>query len=284
MDIKASAVGEPSANLTATNSARVSVNIVGVRLHPMQFASAVDLMEQWISQGRPRYVLFPGSDMLAASQRNPRQRAILNAADLTATDGMMLVRLCRWLGARDAERVYGPDVMLELCRRSAGKGHRHFFYGGAPGVAEELVARLQKRFSGLLVAGTYAPPFRRLSEGEFADVTRLINDSGADIIWVGLSTPKQEIWIADARSKLNAPLVLGVGAAFDFHAGSARQAPQWVRSAGGEWLFRLCAEPRRLWRRYTLQLARFLGLFVLQISGLRQFPLDQSSADEEALA
>ena len=276
-----SGIGNPPANPTERPSLRKSVNIVGVRLHPMQFSSAVDLMEQWISEGNPRYALFPGSDMLAASQHNPRQRAILNAADFTATDGMMLVRLCRWFGAAQAERVYGPDVMLELCRRSANRGYRHFFYGGAPGVAEKLVARLQEQFPGLSVAGTYAPPFRALSEGEFADVIRLINNSRADIIWVGLSTPKQEIWIADARSKLHAPLVLGVGAAFDFHAGSARQAPQWIRSAGGEWLFRLCTEPRRLWRRYTLQLAEFLGLLALQVSGLRRFPIGQASGDEK---
>ncbi len=276
-----SAIGNPPTNLIDLKSLRESVNIVGVRLHPMRFSSAVDLMEQWISERNPRYALFPGSDMLAASRHNPRQRAILNAADLTATDGMMLVRLCRWFGSPQAERVYGPDVMLELCRRSANKGYRHFFYGGAPGVAEKLVGRLKERFPGLAIAGTYAPPFRPLSEVEFADVIRLINNSRADIIWVGLSTPKQEIWISEARSSLHAPLVLGVGAAFDFHAGSARQAPQWIRSAGGEWLFRLCTEPRRLWRRYTLRLAEFLGLLVLQVSGLRQFPIAQASVDEE---
>jgi len=279
-----SGIGKPPANLPELDTLRESVNIVGVRLHPMQFTSAVDLMEHWISEGNPRYVLFPGSDMLAASQRNSRQRAILNAADFTATDGMMLVRLCRWFGATHAERVYGPDVMLELCRRSADKGYSHFFYGGAPGVAGKLVARLQERYPGLSVAGTYTPPFRPLSEGEFADVVRLINNSKADIIWVGLSTPKQEIWIADARPSLHAPLVLGVGAAFDFHAGSVRQAPQWVRSVGGEWLFRLCTEPRRLWRRYTLQLAEFLGLLVLQVSGLRQFPIGQTSREEKSTA
>ncbi len=276
-----SGIGNPAANPIELQSLRKSVNIVGVRLHPMQFSSAVDLMEQWVAEGNPRYALFPGSDMLAASQHNPRQRAILNAADFTATDGMMLVRLCRWFGADQAERVYGPDVMLELCRRSASKGYRHFFYGGAPGVAEKLVARLQEQFPGLSVAGTYAPPFRSLSEGEFADVIRLINNSRADIVWVGLGTPKQEIWIADARSSLHAPLVLGVGAAFDFHAGSARQAPQWVRAAGGEWLFRLCTEPRRLWRRYTLQLAEFLGLLALQVTGLRKFPIGRASGDEK---
>jgi len=250
----------------------------------MRYRAAVDLMERWISERLPRIVLFPGSDMLAACQENPRQRAIFNRADLLATDGMMLVRVCRWLGAAHAERVYGPDVMLELCKRSARSKYRHFFYGGAPQVTEKLVARLQGMFPNLPVAGFYSPPFRPLSEVEMSDAIRLINDSGADIVWVGLSTPKQELWIAEARSNLRAPLLLGVGAAFDFHSGTIRQAPPWIRSVGREWLFRLCAEPRRLWRRYTLRLIHFLALLTMQVLGFRQFPIHRDREEVEIAA
>ena len=249
------------------------VNILGVRLHPMRFTAAVDLMEQWIAERLPRILCFPGSDMLAACQRNDRQRTALNNADVTLTDGMMLARLCRLFGAAHAERVYGPDVMLELCRRSPERGYRHFFYGGAPGVAETLAARLQAQFPGLRIVGTCSPPYRPLSESEIAEDMRLINDSQADVVWIGLGTPKQEIWMTDNRSRLHAPLLLGVGAAFDFHAGNLRQAPRWVRAAGFEWFFRLCTQPRRLFKRYIVQLAQFLGLLTLQIGGLREFPI-----------
>jgi N-acetylglucosaminyldiphosphoundecaprenol N-acetyl-beta-D-mannosaminyltransferase len=258
---------------------RPFVNILGVRLHPMRFTAAVDLMERWIGERLPRILCFPGSDMLAACQRNARQRTALNNADLTLTDGMMLVRLCRWFGAAHAERVYGPDVMLELCRRSPARGYRHFFYGGAPGVAATLAARLQEQFPGLRVVGTYSPPYRPLSESEIAEDMRLINDSQADVVWIGLGTPKQEIWMTANRSRLRAPLLLGVGAAFDFHAGNLRQAPRWVRAAGGEWLFRLCTQPRRLWKRYIVQLAQFLGLLTLQIGRLREFPIHAVSVE-----
>ena len=256
------------------------VNILGVRLHPMRFTAAVDLMEQWIAERLPRILCFPGSDMLAACQRNDRQRTALNNADVTLTDGMMLARLCRLFGAAHAERVYGPDVMLELCRRSPERGYRHFFYGGAPGVAETLAARLQEQFPGLRVVGTCSPPYRALSESEIAEDMRLINDSQADVVWIGLGTPKQEIWMTDNRSRLRAPLLLGVGAAFDFHAGNLRQAPRWVRAAGFEWFFRLCTQPRRLFKRYIVQLAQFLGLLTLQIGGLREFPIRAVSVGE----
>jgi N-acetylglucosaminyldiphosphoundecaprenol N-acetyl-beta-D-mannosaminyltransferase len=244
----------------------------------------VDLMERWIREGFPRSVCFPGSDMLAACQRNSRMRSALNAADLIATDGMMLVRVCRWLGAPYAERVYGPDVMLELCRRSPQAGYRHFFYGASPGVAETLAARLQKQFPGLSIVGTYSPPYRPLSEAELTEDIRRINDRNADVVWVSLGTPKQELWMAATRSRLDAPLVLGVGAAFDFHAGTVRQAPRWVRSAGGEWFFRLCAEPRRLWKRYCFQLVHFLGLLSLQVAGMRRFPLNAMGSEKSEWA
>ena len=194
----------------------------------------------------------------------------------------MLVRLCRLFGAAHAERVYGPDVMLELCRRSPDRGYRHFFYGGAPGVAETLAARLQEQFPGLCVVGTCSPPFRPLSESELAEDIRLINDSHADVVWIGLGTPKQELWMADNRSRLRAPLLLGVGAAFDFHAGIRSSGPAVGARGRFEWFFRLCTQPRRLWRRYIVQLAQFLGLLTLQIGGLRQFPIRVTAKSESA--
>jgi N-acetylglucosaminyldiphosphoundecaprenol N-acetyl-beta-D-mannosaminyltransferase len=252
-------------------TARKRINIIGVGVHAMPFTTAIELLELWIAERRPRVVLFPGSDILASCRWDLRQRAIFNSADLTATDGMMLVRICRWFGASATERVYGPDVMLELCRRSEFTGYRHFFYGGSPEVIEKLQARFQE-----ICVGAYSPPFRELSSAELTAIRAKIETSGADIVWVGLGTPKQEFWISENRDHISAPLMLGVGAAFDFLAGAKPQAPEWIRSAGGEWLFRLYMEPRRLWRRYLIQVLCFLGFLLLQITGLQKFSIDDS--------
>jgi N-acetylglucosaminyldiphosphoundecaprenol N-acetyl-beta-D-mannosaminyltransferase len=172
-------------------------------------------------------------------------------------------------------RVYGPDLMRHVCELSAGTGARHFMYGGAPGVPEELGRRLAEAFPGLDVVGAHSPPFRALSQTETSNIARLINASNADIVWVGLSTPKQERWIESVREQLHVKVMLSVGAAFDFHTGRVRQAPGWMQSRGLEWLYRLAQEPRRLWRRYAYNNPIFLGLAFLQITGLKQFPFDE---------
>jgi len=254
------------------------VNIIGVGVHPLKFAAAIDLLAGWLSASIPRIVVFPGSDILAAANNNPEYREILNKADLTATDGMMLVRLCKWFGCAEAERVYGPDVMLALCERSIQPRWRHFFFGGAPGVADELASRLSQRYPGLQIAGTYSPPFRPLADHEEATIIDQINETHADILWVGLGAEKQVFWMANNRSALNPTLLLGVGAAFDFHSGTTRQAPRWIRSAGGEAIFRVLVEPRRLGRRYILGSAYFLMLVLTQISRMREFPIGPEKA------
>jgi N-acetylglucosaminyldiphosphoundecaprenol N-acetyl-beta-D-mannosaminyltransferase len=163
--------------------------------------------------------------------------------------------------------------MLACCGRSGGRSHRHFFYGGLPGVADRLAERLRRRFPALEVVGTYSPPFHPLSEPEARAIMLLINAADPDIVWVGLSTPKQERWMAANRSELKAPVLIGVGAAFDFHAGLKCQAPRWMQRAGLEWLFRLLSEPRRLWRRYLVNNPTFLWNVLLQATGARRFDL-----------
>ena len=171
---------------------------------------------------------------------------------------MPLVWLSRARGFGYVNRVYGPDLMLALCERSLSKGYRHFLYGGAPGVPEKLAENLKRRFPGLDVVGTYSPPFRPLTHEEDERVVRMINEAGPDIVWVGLSTPKQERWMAGHIGRLEAPVLIGVGAAFDFHSGVKRQAPRWMQRSGLEWLFRLLTEPRRLWRRYLIYNSLFV--------------------------
>src|SRR5258708_56136 len=187
---------------------------------------------------------------------------------------MPLVWLSWRHGFKDAGRVYGPDLMLKLCERSQKTGHRHFFYGGAPGVADLLVSKLQVRFPGLRVAGTHSPPMRGVDAEEDRDVLDAINRSAADIIWVGLGTPKQDYWVARHRVSLTGPALIAVGAAFDFHAGLVRQAPRWMQRNGLEWLFRLLQEPRRLADRYLVYNPLFVISVLLQLTKFRIYRLD----------
>ena len=204
-------------------------------------------------------------------------RKIYNESGLTTPDGMPLVWLCRLSGCKNVDRVYGPDLMLALCEHSATKGYSHFFYGGATGVPARLSDVLQRRFPGLQVRGTYSPPFHSLSQEEDLEIVRMINDANPDVVWVGLGAPKQELWMAEHRELLRAPVLIGVGAAFDFHAGGKKQAPYWMQRSGLEWLFRLLSEPKRLWKRYIYDNPRFVILILLQALGLRHYSLEMES-------
>jgi N-acetylglucosaminyldiphosphoundecaprenol N-acetyl-beta-D-mannosaminyltransferase len=244
-------------------------DVLGVHVCASTFSNAVATLASWVETGRREYVTFTGVHGVMEAQRDEALLKIHNAAGFVACDGMPLVWSCRSAGYRDAERVYGPDAMLALTERAAARGWRVFFYGGKPGTAESLAARLGERFPGLQVAGMYSPPFRELTAAEIDAEIEMINASEADLVWVGLSTPKQERWMAARRNALDAALLLGVGAAFDFHAGHVRQAPAWVQRCGLEWLFRLGMEPRRLWRRYL----RNNPAFVWNIARTRPTPL-----------
>jgi N-acetylglucosaminyldiphosphoundecaprenol N-acetyl-beta-D-mannosaminyltransferase len=188
---------------------------------------------------------------------------------MVTPDGMAIVWLLRLMGHRNVQRVYGPDLMLAACERSLETGWKHFFYGGGPDVAQDLRRRLEERFPSLAIAGTYTPPFRPLTPDEDRAVIEQIRASGADIVWVGISTPKQERWMAEHVGKVGAPVLIGVGAAFDFLSGHKPQAPRWMQRSGLEWLFRLCTEPRRLWRRYA-EYPLFAALVAAQLLGLRR--------------
>jgi N-acetylglucosaminyldiphosphoundecaprenol N-acetyl-beta-D-mannosaminyltransferase len=244
-----------------------AANILGVGVSAINMDTTLHTIDGWISRGESHYVCVTGVHGVMESWRDERLRRIHNAAGLVVPDGMPLVWLSRAMGFRQVERVYGPDLMLALCERSARRGYSQFFYGGAPDVAEKLKSRLQSRFPGLQVAGIFSPPFRALSREEDCAVVERINAAAPDIVWVGISTPKQEIWMSEHRARLNAPILIGVGAAFDFNGGLKRQAPRWMQNSGLEWLFRLASEPTRLWRRYLLNNPTFLWLVLLQAFG-----------------
>ena len=226
-------------------------HVLGVGVHALDLAQARDLIVTAARERPPgAYVCFCDVNSVSCARRDPAHLAALNNAFLTTPDGMPLVWLGRRAGHRAIGRVYGPDLLLAVCAATAGTGLTHFFYGAAPGTADALASQLQARFPGLTVAGTHTPPFRELTVDETAALETTIRTLRPDFFWVGLSTPKQEKFMAAFAPRLDAGVMLGVGAAFDFLSGRIRQAPRWMQRSGLEWLFRLCTEPRRLGPRY----------------------------------
>jgi N-acetylglucosaminyldiphosphoundecaprenol N-acetyl-beta-D-mannosaminyltransferase len=238
--------------------ARARVDVLGVGVSAIDMDQAVAEIGRWVTEREQHYVCVTGVHGVMESQRDPDLRHIHNASGLTTPDGMPMVWAGHRAGATHMRRVYGPDLMLELCALAAERGWSSFFYGGAEGVPEQLAERLAARFPGLRVAGCWSPPFRPLTPEEDDEVVRRINEAAPDLVWVGLSTPKQERWMAAHAGRLHASALLGVGAAFDMHAGRLPQAPPWMQHSGLEWLYRLVREPRRLWRRYLVNNPRFV--------------------------
>lgn len=233
--------------------------LLGVGVSATRFEETLqELLDAPQSQQRKR-VHFCSVHTLVESSTNPDLYAELQDAEVVAPDGMPLVWAGRLRGIA-VQRFCGPDVMPELIDRSREYGQSHFFYGGAEGVPEQLAEAFSERYPGLLVAGTYSPPFRELSQEEDAAVVERINSSNADYVWVGLGSPKQDLWIADHWERLEASVLLAVGAAFDFHTDRSRRAPRWMQRTGLEWLFRLLSEPGRLWKRYTVVNLTFIYL------------------------
>jgi N-acetylglucosaminyldiphosphoundecaprenol N-acetyl-beta-D-mannosaminyltransferase len=257
-----------------TNDRPARVNVLGVGLSAINLDTAVQYVTQALREKQKGYVCVTGVHGVSEAQSDPSFRAILNGAFLNTPDGMPMVWMGRLQGFGYMGRVYGPDLMLRLCAISAESGFKHFFYGGGPGVAEELKQRLETRFPGLQIVGTYTPPFRPLNSDEERQLIECVRALQPDMFWVGLSTPKQEKFMAQYCQKLDATLFFGVGAAFDFHAGRVRQAPYWMQRGGLEWLFRLWCEPRRLWKRYFKNNPLFVGRAFLQLTGLRPYSID----------
>ena len=243
--------------------------ILGVGLSPVSMEQALARIEGWIARREATYVCLAPVHSLMDCQEDEALRGVFNASGMTTPDGMPLVWYLRARGHRHVERVYGPDLMLAMCARSQARGYRHYFYGGTQETLDALIAGLRARFPDLVVAGAYAPPFRPLTPEEDEEVCGRLRKAEADIVWVGLGAPKQEYWMAAHAGRVGAPVLIGVGAAFDFLSGRKRQAPRWVQRGGLEWLFRLTQEPRRLWPRYR-RYPRFVFLLAAQMLGIRR--------------
>jgi N-acetylglucosaminyldiphosphoundecaprenol N-acetyl-beta-D-mannosaminyltransferase len=256
------------------------VNVLGVGVSAIDPAMAIATIARWIAERDARFVTITGVHGVMESQRDEELRRIHNRAGLVTPDGMPLVWVSRLRGHRRVRRVYGPDLMLAVCQHSLEAGWRHYLYGGGDGVPELLAERLRERFPGLRIVGTCSPPFRPLTADEDAELVERIDAAVPDIVWVGLSTPKQERWMDAHVGRLQAPVLIGVGAAFDFHAGLKRQAPRWMQRGGLEWFYRLLSEPRRLWRRYLRSNPLFIGSILLQALGLRRYSLQDGTEEQ----
>ena len=253
------------------------VNILGVGVTALTMKSALDQSELLLNQQQSEhqdqrgYICVTGVHGIMEAQTDVRFRDILNNSFLTTPDGMPTVWLGKLRGFGHMTRVYGPDYMLGLCERSVARGYRHFLYGGKPGVAEELREELVRRFPGLQIVGTYSPPFRPLNSEEEQALAAQLQALNVDVLWCGLSTPKQERFMAAYSKVLPVKLMVGVGAAFDLLSGNLDESPDWMKKAGLQWLFRLVKEPRRLWRRYLVNNPRFLWYTFLQLTRIRRY-------------
>ena len=246
---------------------RSSFDLLGVRINAQSFAGMLERVLRAPDTGERMSVHFATAHSLVEGKDRPDLRAAL-AAGVVEPDGMPLV----WMGRRagvEVERVCGPDFLPALVEAGVPLDRSHYFYGGAEGVPARLAARLARRFPGLRVAGAYSPPYRELSVDEDREVVARINAACPDYVWVGLGAPKQDLWVAAHRDVLDAPVLLAVGAAFDFHAGTRRRAPRWMQRMGVEWVYRLLSEPRRLAGRYLIGNIRFVRFVLADRRGRR---------------
>jgi N-acetylglucosaminyldiphosphoundecaprenol N-acetyl-beta-D-mannosaminyltransferase len=248
-------------------------DVLGVGISKTNYADVAKTCATWVqnrnAQPSARYICVTSVHGVMEARKNGQLRSILNQADIATPDGMPLVWALRSFGTANQQRVYGPNLMLTLCEQAEQQGHRVFLYGGRAEVLETLCSNLRARYPRLVIAGSYSPPFRDLTEPEESGVRQMISEARPDLLFVGISTPKQERWMAEHRDCFPGVVMIGVGAAFDFHSGRVKQAPAWMQQNGLEWLFRLGSEPARLWKRYVLVTPLFLPCWALQKLSLR---------------
>ena len=274
----------PGAMTPGPESGPRRCNVLGVGISVIDLKEGAEVVVSGADRpGRTGYVTVTGVHGVMESQRDPGLRRIHNRSFLTTPDGMPMVWVGKWNGCGEIDRVYGPDLMLQVMQATAGTGRRHFFFGGKEGVARELGERMQSWFPGTEVAGVFCPPFRPLSDEEEESLVAQLRQVRPHFFWVGLSTPKQERFMHDFLARHpdlcedwdHGLIMLGVGAAFDFHTGRVSQAPRWMQRRGLEWFFRLCQEPRRLWRRYSINNTGFIFAILPQLMDLNTYPIEK---------
>jgi N-acetylglucosaminyldiphosphoundecaprenol N-acetyl-beta-D-mannosaminyltransferase len=247
------------------------IDVLGVKVCAVNLNQAVQKMQYWIEKKEQKYVHLCTVHTIMECRKNMELLNIVNSSGMALPDGMPLVWLNHYYGYKDAGRVYGPELMLALCKHSLTMGYRHYFYGGTGDVSMRLATALKQRHPQLQIAGYYSPPVSNAEIIENMEIINDINNKNPDIIWVGLGTPKQDFWVARHRSLLNAAVLIPVGAAFDFLSGKIPQAPMWMRNNGLEWLFRLIIEPKRLAYRYCVYNTLFMLRIFLQMTCLNSY-------------
>ena len=252
-------------------------NVLGTGVHAVNLDTAVEYLNLCMASSIKGYVCVTGVHGVMEGLRSRSFRRALDGALLVTPDGMPTVWIGKVQKHSAMQRVFGPDLMRAVCARSVQSGTTHLFYGGKPGVAEDLKSNFERWYPGIRIVGALSPPFRPLTQEEESDLFRHVGRLKPDIVWVGLSTPKQELFMVEAIQRLECKLMIGVGAAFDFHTGRAKDAPEWIKGAGLQWLHRLCQEPGRLWRRYLINNAAFLWHLTLQLTGTRSYKLNSET-------
>ncbi|WP_432949235.1 WecB/TagA/CpsF family glycosyltransferase [Kribbella sp. CA-253562] len=248
----------------ASNGWDQRVDVLGIHVSVTDMDDTVETFAGWIAARERHLVCVADMNALLHARADAELTEVYNTSGLTLADGMPLVWAGKRAGFDRMARVCGPDLIERVMAEAAERGWSQYFYGGADGVAEQLRDTFVAKHPSLFVAGTYSPPYRALSPEEDAQIVEKINAAGPDIVWVGLGAPKQERWMAEHRDRLDAAILIGVGAAFDFHTGRLDRAPVWMQKAGLEWSYRLYKEPRRLWKRYLLGIPRFVAGIVLR--------------------
>jgi N-acetylglucosaminyldiphosphoundecaprenol N-acetyl-beta-D-mannosaminyltransferase len=267
--------------MKATDS-RPAAHVLGVDVDAIDMEGALRRITVLLQDSRKSYVCVAGVHGVMEAQQNPQLLKIYSGSEMTIPDGMPLAWVGRMQGHIAMQRVTGPDLMLEVFRRKEFSQVTHFLYGGRDGIAEELRDKLTERFPWVKIVGTYTPPFRELSEAEAAQFMSVTAALKPDIIWIGISCPKQEIFMARYLPDLETKLMFGVGAAFDYHTGHIRDCADWIKHAGLQWLHRLLQDPRRLWRRYLRNNPAFVWKITLQMLGVRRYPSTPQVRSPEA--
>jgi N-acetylglucosaminyldiphosphoundecaprenol N-acetyl-beta-D-mannosaminyltransferase len=236
---------------------RQTVLVLGAPIDALRWDEALSRIAYWSAQRASRYVCICNAHSVVTTKQDKAFAAVVRDADMVTPDGAPVAWMLRRQGVTEQARINGPDLMWRYFEKTAVRGESIFLYGGMPKTLEILQQKIATRFPGLKIVGAWSPPFRTLSEEEDAEIVARINASGAGTVWVGLGCPKQELWMAAHRGRIQA-VMIGVGAAFDYHSGIISRAPQWMQNSGLEWLHRLCSEPRRLWRRYLVTNTLFI--------------------------
>ena len=239
------------------------IQVSNVKINPIQISQVIKIMAGWIDEkSLGNYVVIANAYDFALCLRDEKIREASNSSSLTVPDGFSLLLLARLYGYSLKKRVYGPQLMEEALEVFQNKEYSHFFYGSTDKILDKLEENVKKKYPKARIAGRFSPPFRQLTNDEESRIIEMINSSNADVLWVGLGCPKQQLWMFEHKDKIKVPVMIGVGAAFDFLAGIKPQAPKWMQNSGLEWLFRLVSEPKRLWKRYLLANTVFLGVFI----------------------